>query len=79
MKIAQLVLLRATGWTVPSRSKIFLFFMASRSVLRPVLYPLGTGALSPRVKRPGRESYLSSRFNVGVIPPLTHNSLWRGA
>jgi hypothetical protein len=50
----------------------------------PASYPMGTGALSPGVRRPGREADHSSLSNAevknnGAIPPLPHTSLRRGA
>lgn len=47
-------------------------------------YPIGTGALSPGINRQGREAGSLSTSsaeveNGGVIPPLQHPSLWRGA
>jgi hypothetical protein len=45
---------------------------------------MGTGALSPEVKRPGREIHHSSPSsaeikNGGAIPPLLRMSSWHGA
>jgi hypothetical protein len=50
----------------------------------PASYPMGTGALSPAVKRPGGEvghSPPSSAKvkNGGALPPLPNTSSWRGA
>jgi hypothetical protein len=47
-------------------------------------YPMDTGgALSPGVKRPGREADHSPPSaevkNTGPIHPLPHTSSWRGA
>jgi hypothetical protein len=49
----------------------------------PASYPMGTGALSPGEKRPGREvdlSYSSSAEvkNGGAILPLNQPFSWRG-
>jgi len=46
----------------------------------PTSYPMGTGALSPGVKRLGREADHSPLSSVehGTIPPLPHTSSWRG-
>jgi hypothetical protein len=74
--------------SIPGRSKIVcLFSTASTPALGPTQpHPQWvTGALSPRVKRLGREadhSHPSSAEvkNGGTIPPLPpHTSSWRGA
>jgi hypothetical protein len=60
-------------------------FMASTPALRPTQPPLQgvPGAVSPDIKRPGREADLLSpssfEVNVGAIPPLPHISSCRGA
>jgi hypothetical protein len=70
------------GWTAGVRflagAKDFLFSTAPRPALgpHPASYPLGTGALSPGVKRLGREADHSPPSsaeieNGGAIPPLS--------
>jgi hypothetical protein len=53
-------------------------------MLHRASYPMGTGALSPGVKRPGRvadRSPLSGAKDKsgGAIPPLPHMSSWDSA
>jgi hypothetical protein len=78
--IAQTVKRRATSWTAMVRKltgtrSFFLNKFQSGSGAHPASYPLGIGAISAGVKRPGREVNhlpLSSAKvkNSGVIPPL---------
>jgi hypothetical protein len=65
------------------RGKIYLFSTSSRSALGPTQPPIQwvPGAISPGVKRPGREadhSFTSGAEikNDGAIPPLPHTSSW---
>jgi hypothetical protein len=59
-------------------------YVQDGSGAHPASYPMGMGARSLEIKRPGREtdhSHLSSAEvkNVGAILPLRHKSSWRGA
>jgi hypothetical protein len=50
----------------------------------PASYPMGTGAVSLRIKRSGREADRSPPSSAEVkngrgIPQLLHTSSWRGA
>jgi hypothetical protein len=79
---AESVQLRAgrLGFDSRQEQEIFLFSTASE----PVLQPMGTGALSPELKRPGRDadsSFPSSAKikNGRAMPSLPHTSSWRGA
>jgi hypothetical protein len=72
--------------SIPDRGKILLFCAASRPALGPTQHPIYwvPDALSPRVKRPGREAdhSLPSSAEVkdgGAIPPLLHKSSWHRA
>jgi hypothetical protein len=72
--------------SIPGKGKIFLFSTASRLALGPTQPPIQwvQGALSPGLKRPGRESDQSPQssaeiMNDGAIRPLPHMSSWRGA
>jgi hypothetical protein len=47
---------RGVGSSSPGRIKNFRFFMSSTHGVHPASYPVGTGALSPGVKRQGRET-----------------------
>jgi hypothetical protein len=82
----------ATGYgldgrgSIPGRDKIFLFSRESRSALWPTRLPIQwvRGAVSPGVKRQGREAdhLPPSSAEVkkgGAIPPLPHTSSWCGA
>jgi hypothetical protein len=75
----------ATGYRLggrgsnPGSGKIFLFFTGSRRHTQQV-----PGALSPGVKRPGREADYSPPSsaevkNGGAVPPLLHMSSWHNA
>jgi hypothetical protein len=64
---------------------MFYFLTLSLLALGPnqVLIQWATEALSPAVKRPGRESYHSPPSsaevkNGGAIPSFHHTSSWRG-
>jgi hypothetical protein len=66
--------------TSSTKGKIFLFSTPSH----PASYPIGTGVVSPGVKRQGREADHSSPSsaeakNVGAISPLPHMSPWHSA
>jgi hypothetical protein len=81
--IAQLVLRRFDSW---QRQEIFLFSTTSIPALGPTQPPIQwvPGALSPGVKRQGREADHSppssaKTKNGGDIPPLLQASSWRGA
>jgi hypothetical protein len=72
--------------SIAGRFKIFIFSTASRPALGATHPPIQwvTGAISPRVKRPGREADHSppSRTKVkngGGVAPLPHMSSWHGA
>jgi hypothetical protein len=59
--IAQSAQSRATGWTTGVRFSVgardfFLHSIQTGSGVHQASYPIGTGTLSPGVKRPGRES-----------------------
>jgi hypothetical protein len=79
----------APGWSARVRfptGQDFLFSIPPRPNLRPTQPPvqLVRGAISPGVKRRGREADLLSPAsaevkNCGVIPPLPHMSSWRSA
>jgi hypothetical protein len=64
--------------------RILLFTTKSRPALGPTQPPIQgvPGALSLRVKRPGREAdhlHLVARSRMrGAIPPLPNTSSWRG-
>jgi hypothetical protein len=72
--------------SIPGKGKeIFLYFTASRPILRPTQPPVQPvpGAHSPGVKQPGHEADHSPPFsaevkNGGAIPPLHDTSLWHG-
>jgi hypothetical protein len=81
--IAELVLrrVRRPGFESPERQEVCIFFTASRLVLGPTQSAIQwvAGALSPGIKRSGREADhslpSSTDFkNVGAIPPLPHMS-----
>jgi hypothetical protein len=72
--------------SIPGRSKNFslLHSVQTCSGAHPASYPMGTGALSPGVKGPGREAGHSPPSSAkakssGAIPPLPNRSSWRGA
>jgi hypothetical protein len=72
--------------SIPGRETIFLFSIASRPALGPIQPPIQwvPGAISPEVKRPGREAGHLPPSNAevkngGAIPPLPDMSSWRGA
>jgi hypothetical protein len=72
-----------TGWT---RDKICLLSIAARPALGLTQPPMQwvRGALSPGVKRPGREADHSPPSsaevkNGGAIPPLPNMSSWHSA
>jgi hypothetical protein len=75
------------GWgSFPGRGKIFLFYIASRPALGPTQPPIQwiLGAVSPWVKRPGREADHSPPPSATVkngraLPPLPHTSFWHSA
>jgi hypothetical protein len=82
----------ATGYelngrgSIPSRGKIFLFYVASRPTLGPTQPPIQwvPRAGFPWIKRPGRKADHSPPSsaevkNGGAIPPLSRKSSWRGA
>jgi hypothetical protein len=78
-------ILKGSGATRPG-CKIFLFPTVSTPVLKPTQPPIQwvPGALSPRVKRPGREADHSPPSsaevkNGGDILSLPHTSSWRSA
>jgi hypothetical protein len=61
-----------------------LLVVQTGSVVRPASYPMGTGALSPEVKRPGREADHSPPASAEVkkmwfLHPLPHTPSWRTA
>jgi hypothetical protein len=65
---------------------IVLCYTASRPALRLIQPPIQwiPGAVSPGLKRPGREANhipppSAEVKNAGIIPPLRHTSLWRCA
>jgi hypothetical protein len=69
--------------STPGRSQIFLFSTVSRPALGPTQPPFRwvPRAISPRVKRLGREADHSPPSsaevnNDGAIPPLPHMSSW---
>jgi hypothetical protein len=69
----------------PRGLEIYLFITASRPALGPTQLPMQwvTGALSLRVKRPGREADTSMQCRDqrmrGAIPSLPNTPSWRGA
>jgi hypothetical protein len=72
--------------SIPGRSKIFLFSVASRPALRPTQPPIQwvPGALSPRVKRSGRGADHSpppsAEVSNGIlIPSLPLITSWNSA
>jgi hypothetical protein len=72
--------------SITGRGKIFHFSTASRPVLGSTQPPIQrvSGALSPGVKRPGREAYNSLPFSAevknGAAIPLLHlSSSWHSA
>jgi hypothetical protein len=74
----------STGYgrgSVSSKGKAFC--SPPQSPDHRVAYPVGTGALSSRVKRPGLETDHSPSSaevkNGGTVPPLYHTSSGRGA
>jgi hypothetical protein len=91
VEIAQSVQRQATGWTARVRfpamqDSSLLHSVQTGSGTHPASYPLGTGALSSEVKRPGREADHSSPSNPevkngGAIPPLPppQMSSWGGS
>jgi hypothetical protein len=78
-----------TDWTSRVRFPAvqdFLFTTASRPARGPTQHPIlwAPGALSPEVKRPGREADHSPQSsaevkNGGAIPPLPNMSSWHSA
>jgi hypothetical protein len=89
--IAQSIQRRATGhklqswFSITGRVKIFLFLIASTPALVPTQSPIQRvqGALSPRVKRQGREADHSPPSSADVktgraVSSLPHTSSWRG-
>jgi hypothetical protein len=71
---------------IPDGGKVFLSFIAFTPALVPTKPPTQwvQWALSPEVKRLGREAYHSTPFiaevkNGGVTPPLPHTSTWLSA
>jgi hypothetical protein len=80
----------ATDWSawgsIPARGEIFLFSIEFRPVVRPAKPPIQfvPGALSPWVKRQGREADHSPPSstkikNGGVIHSVPNTSSWCGA
>jgi hypothetical protein len=77
------------GWTAGLRFPAGQIFSLLHSVqtgsgAHPESYPMGTGALSPGVKRPGREADHSPPSsadvkNGGAIPLLPHMPSWHRA
>jgi hypothetical protein len=73
----------ATGWKAegssssPSRGKIFLLSTLSRPVLGPTKPPIQcvTGALSPGVKRPGREADHSPQTSQEYVDLYIHSPI----
>jgi hypothetical protein len=70
----------------PAGQEVCLFSIASGTVPGPTQPPiqLVSGAVSPRIKRPRRESDHSPSSSTkvkkgGAIPPLPHTSSWSGA
>jgi hypothetical protein len=70
----------------PGRVKNWLFSTSSRSALGPTQPPIQRipGAISPGVKRPGREAehslhVVSRSRKRGSIHPLPHTPSWRSA
>jgi hypothetical protein len=62
--------------SIPGRGKIVLFSAAlDRLWGHPASYTMGTGDLSPGLKRQGREAVKKG----GAIPPLPHTFSWRVA
>jgi hypothetical protein len=80
------------GWTTEGSEFEFrcgqefsiLHLVQTGSWVHPTCYPIGTGALSPGVKRLGREADRSPPSsteveNGGAIPLLPHSPSGRGA
>jgi hypothetical protein len=88
--MAQSVQQRATAWKdevrfrAGTRDFSLLHSVQTASEVYPASYPKATGALSPKLKKPGRESDHSPPSNVevnngGALPPFPYTSYWRGA
>jgi hypothetical protein len=86
--IAQSVQRLATGWMIKGseftsrwgQEFLLLRVVQIGSGAHITSYPMGTGALSPKVKRPGREAQLVLRSRKhGSIHPLPHTSSWHSA
>jgi hypothetical protein len=78
----------ATGYgarfPAEARDTCLLHSVHTESAAHPASYPMGTVAISPLVKRPGREADLSPLFSVDVknggnIHPLPHTPSWLSA
>jgi hypothetical protein len=76
---------RGVGVRVAVRARFFSSHVVQTfSGAHPVSYPMGTGDLSPRVKRPGREADHSPPIVprpriCGSIPSLLRTSSWLSA
>jgi hypothetical protein len=87
--IAQPVKQRATGWMPRIRFPAgqdfsLLHAVQTDSGAHPSSYPIGSGALSPVIMRPGRKAEHSPPSSAqvtkgGAIPPLPHMSSWQRA
>jgi hypothetical protein len=75
-----------TGVQLPEEERDFSPFrnLKIRSAAHPASYTMGTGAISPVIKRLGSEADHSTPpstevKNCGAIPPLPQTSSWRSA